>query len=67
MTNICPRAGERKKNMSKNDMLWIEANMNKWNGRHFIDRENKRRMMEYKDILFVWDADREVYDFCEEA
>ena len=53
--------------MSKNDMLWIEANRNKWNGRHFIDRENKRRMMEYKDILFVWDADREVYDFCEEA
>ena len=45
-------------------MLWIEANMNKWNGRHFLDRDNKRRMMEYKGVLFVWDADAEVWDFC---
>jgi len=53
--------------MKRSDMLWIEANMNKWNGRHFLDKENKRRMMDYKGILFVWDADLEVWNFCEEA
>ena len=53
--------------MKNRDMLLIDANMNSHNGRHFIDRENKRRLMEYHGTLFVWDADREIWLFLEGA
>lgn len=52
--------------MVKSDALWIAANMNAWNGKHWLDEENRRRMMEYAGVLFVWDVDAEVWNFCEE-
>ena len=53
--------------MKNRDTLLIYANMNSHDGRHFIDRKNKRRMMEYRGTLFVWDANREIWLFQEDA
>ena len=53
--------------MAKSDALWIAANMSAWHGRHFLDVENRRRMMEFDGVLFVWNPDREVWEFAEEV
>lgn len=53
--------------MKNRDMLLIAANMNSHNGRHFIDRKNKQRKMEYHGTLFVWDASREIWLLAEDA
>ena len=47
--------------MNNTDYLLVEANLMPWNGKHYIDRETKRRMMEYKGVTVVWDADAELW------
>lgn len=47
--------------MSKDDMLWVEANMFPWKGKHWVDTTEKKRYMAYADATFVWDADAEVW------
>lgn len=53
--------------MSMDDLFWIEANMHKWNGTHYLDPVRKCRMMVYKGVLFVWDADAELWNYDEEV
>ena len=53
--------------MTKEELLWVEANMTgKFSAKHWTDTEKKAHFMEYKGILFKWDADRELYDFAME-
>jgi hypothetical protein len=50
--------------MTKEELLWVEANMTgKFSAKHYVNEDTKTRYMEYKGIVFHWDADREVWDF----
>lgn len=52
--------------MTAKEMLWCEANMYAWNGKHWLDREKKARFMLYRGVVFKWDVDREVWEFANE-
>lgn len=50
--------------MTSKELLEIEANMFKWNGKHFIDHEKKIRFMFYRGFLFKWNPDIELWEIC---
>lgn len=52
--------------MTAKEMLLIEANLRKFTGKHFLNEQEKTRYMEYKGVLFKWDADREIYVYADE-
>lgn len=51
--------------MTNKDLFWIEANMNKFNGKHYTNTETKTHYMEYKGVVFEWNAEREIYEYSE--
>ena len=52
--------------MTAKEMLEIEANMYAWHGKHWVDREKKVRYMVYRGVLFRWNPDSELWEFCGE-
>lgn len=53
--------------MTAHDMLWVEANMYSHNGEHWANPEKKERYMRYKGEWFLWDAEREIWNFYDEV
>lgn len=51
----------------KTNKISIVANMEKHNGRHWIDLETKTRYMELYGVIFVWDPVSELWRYAEEG
>ena len=47
----------------KNDWFLVEANLYSYNGKHWL--MNRKRYMMYRDVVFVWNPRRELWEYAE--
>ena len=44
------------------DWLMVEANVFRYKGRHWLDKQKKARFMEYRGVVFKWNPKREIWE-----
>lgn len=51
--------------MDSKDLIWLEANLFKFNGRRYWV-ENGKRYMDYNGVVFEWNPNSELWEYKED-